>query len=1440
MTTDAQKTKAELIKELEILRQSEEQYRQLFESANDLIVTFTLAGIITTVNRRAEGLLGWSREEIIGRHYSDFLTPASVQLTEERTRRIQAGENVPSISEIELVHKNGSKVSVEARTRFLRDREGKVNGFLGIYRDLSARQRQTEELRKSKEQLTLIFNGVSDLIFLIGVEPGPHFRYLAVNPSLLKITGFPQEKIVNRTVEEVFPPAEAAAVAENYEAAVRAELPITYEEQRNLPSGRLMFETTLTPVFDEQGKCTHLLGTSHDITARKRAEEALQESESRYRNLFENANDAIVTFTLEGTVTHVNRGLEVLLGWSREKVIAQHYRKFVAPASVALGEERTRRFLAGEHLPSIFEAEMVRKDGSVVPVEVRTRPIRDADGKPIGMQGIYRDITARKQTEEALRRSEQFKTLLITQCPLAVVTYAPNGDVTMVNKAFMEMWGVSWEQVKGYNLFADLQLLSPPSLSVLQRLMEGREVSHEVELQYDMKHLVPGKGKKWISAKYYAVRDDNDNVVSLVCFAEDISNRKQAEDALRERELRLRTLLASVPVTLWAVDRRGVFTFVQGRDIDPLENAYESLVGRSVFEVYRGAPQLLENMRRALAGEELLRTIEVGERTFEIHHTLLRDQQGAVDSVIGVSIDVTERNRMEEALRASEERYRDLFENANDAIAIMNLDRTVVNINRAMERLLGWSRDELIGHGDRKILTPAGIALAEERERRLQAGEKIPSTFEHEFVRKDGSTVLVEGRTRFIRDKVGTPVGFQGVYRDITERKQAEEALRQAEQQYRMLVDSTHDGVFVIQEAKVRFCNEAFAGMVGYTREEVVGGDFRTLIAPEDLEMVADRYRRRQGGEQVPWSYEFRMLHKDQRTRVTVEMNVTLISYQGTIASMGTVRDITARKRAEEALQKSEQRYRAVSELISDYAYAVKIEPDGAFSVDWFTETFTRVTGFTLEKGPHAPGTWQVFIHPADLPIVLERIRKLRSGQADVSEFRIITKNQESRWVQEHGRPIWDETHGRVTHIYIAGRDITERKLMEESLRNSEQRYRGLVESQQDLIVRTDPHGRFTFVNDAYCKKFTKQREELLGASFVPLVHEDDQPAVLEVMKRLEVSPYRVSVEQRALTAEGWRWIAWEDYAIRDEQGRILEIQAVGRDITDRKQAEAEQQKLQEQLFQARKLEALGTLAGGVAHDFNNILSAIMGFTELATDDVAQGTETHSNLQEVLKASRRAKTLVQQILTFSQPLSQQKTEPIQLHTVIEEVLTFLRASLPRTINLRHHLDEAAGSVSISPSQVQQVLSNLCHNAVQALSEQGGVLEVSLRQVEVGREASHLHNNLQPGPHLQLMVRDTGCGMSPEIQGRIFEPFFTTRRVGEGNGLGLAIVHGIVTGRGGAVTVDSEVGKGTTFQVYLPVTAGSQRVAATARTATSESLVPIEEKGEVDHDTHLGH
>jgi signal transduction histidine kinase/CheY-like chemotaxis protein len=245
-----------------------------------------------------------------------------------------------------------------------------------------------------------------------------------------------------------------------------------------------------------------------------------------------------------------------------------------------------------------------------------------------------------------------------------------------------------------------------------------------------------------------------------------------------------------------------------------------------------------------------------------------------------------------------------------------------------------------------------------------------------------------------------------------------------------------------------------------------------------------------------------------------------------------------------------------------------------------------------------------------------------------------------------------------------------------------------------------------------------------------------------------------------------------------------------------------ERQRLAEELRQGQKMEAVGRLAGGVAHDFNNILAAIIGYTELATLNMPASSPAWHQLQEVLRACQRAKALVQQILTFSRRTEQAYT-PVQLSPLVEEALALLRASLPSTIEIRQHITPDVGAVLADPSQLHQVIINLCANAEYAMRQSGGVLEVCLEAVEVDAMLAAQHPTLRLGPHVRLTVRDTGQGMPPEVVQRIYDPFFTTKAAGEGTGIGLSVVHGIVVNHGGTITVESQVGQGTTFTIYLP-------------------------------------
>ena len=278
-------------------------------------------------------------------------------------------------------------------------------------------------------------------------------------------------------------------------------------------------------------------------------------------------------------------------------------------------------------------------------------------------------------------------------------------------------------------------------------------------------------------------------------------------------------------------------------------------------------------------------------------------------------------------------------------------------------------------------------------------------------------------------------------------------------------------------------------------------------------------------------------------------------------------------------------------------------------------------------------------------------------------------------------------------------------------------------------------------------------------------------------------------------------------------------IVVMGRDITEQKEAEKERAALREQVHQAQKMEAIGTLAGGIAHDFNNILMAISGFAELANLDVAEGSKAKYNLQQSMKATHRAKDLVQQILSFTRQ-GKQERKPLNIQPIVKEALKFLRASLPTTIEIRQDMEENLGTIEADPTEVYQVLMNLCTNAAHAMEEKGGVLEVSLSQVDIPGEAPAASRGIEPGPYLRLRVSDTGHGMPPEILKKIFDPYFTTKEVGKGTGLGLAVVHGIVKSYGGEISISSEVGKGSTFDIYFP------RIQALGRPSEAEKAEPL--------------
>ena len=489
-------------------------------------------------------------------------------------------------------------------------------------------------------------------------------------------------------------------------------------------------------------------------------------------------------------------------------------------------------------------------------------------------------------------------------------------------------------------------------------------------------------------------------------------------------------------------------------------------------------------------------------------------------------------------------------------------------------------------------------------------------------------------------------------------------------------------------------------------------------------------------------------------------------------------------RKVEGTLRESEEQYRTIFETTGTATMIV--EEDTIISM--VNTEFEKVFGYSKEE---IEGTtdWGRFIIGDDLERMSE-YHKLRRNDPNA-----VPRRYEVRGVDKEG----DIKDLLLTIAIIPGTkrsvvsmlDITERKTAEERLAL----LATAIEHAAEGITVADKEGTIQYVNPSYERISGYARGEVAGRDHIVLKGGGDETSpgeMTDTLVRGEVWTGRMTNKRKDGTPYN---VEVSISPIRDKAGTIRHYVTIERDVTH----EAD---LEMQLRQVQKLEAIGTLAGGIAHDFNNILAAIMGYAEMALYDVPEETQGRRNLEQVLKAGYRGKDLVKQIITFSRR-SEQERRPMLVSPVIKEILKLLRASLPTTIEIRPRIEAQAGMVLAEPTQIHQVLMNLCSNAAYAMREKGGVLEIRLAEVHTSSDDATLHPGLNPGPYMKLVVSDTGHGMDRATMERIFEPFFTTKKPGEGTGMGLAVVHGIVKSYEGAVVVESDPGKGTTFEVFLP-------------------------------------
>lgn len=647
---------------------------------------------------------------------------------------------------------------------------------------------------------------------------------------------------------------------------------------------------------------------------------------------------------------------------------------------------------------------------------------------------------------------------------------------------------------------------------------------------------------------------------------------------------------------------------------------------------------------------------------------------------------------------------------------------------------------------------------------------------------------------------------FIGVFEDITERKRLMDSLREREEIYSAIVNQAAEGMALIDVETLGFVefNEATRQIFGYTREEFAALTLNDLIADmtrdevvRHIRDVADR-----GGA----DYVAQRRHHSGRL---IDMNISTrtVRLHGRDFVAAIWRDVTEQRRAEEALRESEGKFRSYIEhspvaiiVMDSQGRHVDSNPAARAMLGYDADTISKLS-----------------FHDVISPMDLER------GIRDFATL-IERGNYESEYEVRRGDGFPINMSIRTVRIggnrYMGfATDITDRKRAEQALRESEAKYRGLFENSMDGILLTIPDGRITAANPAACAMFGMSEEEIcsLGRDGLVDPSETRMPSVLDRRAKFGRANYEMVYRRK----DGTLFHSENTSALLDGGARAF---VMIHDITNRKRAEEERQKLQAQLLHSQKMEAIGQLAGGVAHDFNNLLTVIIGYSEMLLAKLPETDPNRGYVADIHESGERAASLTRQLLAFSR---KQILAPkiVNINTIIANVEKMLRRLIGEDVILTTELLETVRPVEVDPTQIEQVVINLAVNARDAMSK-GGQLFIETGNCMLDEAYCHLHPGIKPGEYVVISMTDTGCGMDETVRAKIFEPFFTTKEQGRGTGLGLATVFGIVKQSGGYIDVMSGPGIGSCFKIYLPSLVQKSDKAGPDADADDDSKIPF--------------
>ncbi len=744
----------------------------------------------------------------------------------------------------------------------------------------------------------------------------------------------------------------------------------------------------------------------------------------------------------------------------------------------------------------------------------------------------------------------------------------------------------------------------------------------------------------------------------------------------------------------------------------------------------------------------------------------LMNEAGNVMKMFGTILDITERKRTEEELEK-------IFNLSPDMICVCTPEGKFIKVSPSCEKILGYTVDEIFKLGWAKLVHPDDAKRTNREVERQLKGDLV-ANFTNRFRCKDGTYKTLEWQA--------TPLIGGIVYataRDITERKKAEKALRESEEKYRMLVEQAKDGVVIAQDGAIKFVNKAMSDISGYLLEELAGMSLSDITPPENRELAGHMQEAPIAGEDLPSCYyDSKILCKDGSMK-HIELSISVIQYGGKPAVMGFLRDVTERRKAEGALRKSEEQFRAVFNSAANTVCII----DQKGTIIEANPQMSKMYGYSHKE--LVGSNVRRLVHPDYAHLLRKFMKDLPRSKEFYAESKDIHKNGTHIDVEIRGGRIDIEGESYLLAIIV---DITERKKIEKAIAESEERYRNYLNSAPDGIFVIDASGKYIDVNRAACRITGYSSEELLNMTISGLFAPASREAGLNDFKEIQCKG-TISKELLLRRKDGTEfYVALDGVKLSDDRYMVY-----CKDITDRKKAE-------ERARQADKLASVGEMAAGLAHEINNPVTIIKGnaqylqkkISRLASSGRARKEETEEYseiLKRIVEEGERCGKVTSGLLQFTRK-TEHEVSLLDINEGLATALSIIGHNLSLDmIKVRQRFFPELPKISGNSDQLRQVFMNVILNARNAMPKGGSLTIKSLYD--------ELNGNIE------IRFTDTGRGIRKTHINRVFDPFFTTRKPGKGTGLGLSISHGIIKAHKGTIEVKSKIGKGSTFIIKLP-------------------------------------